>query len=323
MTVKISTYDKQNKPTKTDRVMKITQYSIPYPKIPTLSTVSYPTIPSQITFDFSKCTPKLPPHIKGSYSIVKGSLWNTSGYPDFREVLQGGLGDCVFDSTLSLIAYKNPYIIKNMFVGDNKILLYNGTTPQLILYSNILPVISGTQDDLFDEYFTQNKTNILWSHYLLQVFACMINKDPRFNYGKYSGYEAIDQYDVDGVTLMNLFTGKPSFVIDNQTMPQYYDKFNDPNWIFQAGSWGTDYKVPGTTILDKTYRVFSNPTAYIVCSHAHAVISYNSEKQTVTIRNPWGTFHPSRTKYYIDGLQTITVNQFQAAFGGMAACHLI
>jgi hypothetical protein len=315
-------------PNRDQRAMKLFATSRRYPTL-NLTNSHGPVLrwSNPPLYDYTNASPDLLPGT--SYGTITGSLFNSQGIPDFREVLQGGLGDCIFDATVAVIAYKSPSTIQNMFVGGRITghFVENGIrVSDTIAYSRKLPVLTGTQTGAYDNYFMENNTPILWSHYLLQLIACLINtSDLRFYSYNLSGYPAINNGNLDCFWLMNFFTGQaPLWNDPSQLTPQIYNNFNDPNWICVAYSRPATDTVTGTVTVLNTFRMFTNPTNYIVCSHAFSVMSYDSVQQTVTLRNPWGTFNPAglAAAPYIDGLQTIPLSQFKAAFNKVYYCNL-
>ena len=68
---------------------------------------------------------------------------------------------------------------------------------------------------------------------------------------------------------------------------------------------------------------YSSPASPIVGSHAYMIksIEGTGDAAMITVYNPWGVDGRSWDSNYNDGLLTLTVAQFQAAFSATVLCN--
>jgi len=268
----------------------------------------------------------------GNYVVYN----TTTGNPDLLDVSQSLLGDCVFDSTVALIAYKKYDIIKNMiFQGDDNIYyvqFYYKNMPLLIKITCEMP-LGSINEGAFDLYILDpaSQLPILWSHIILKAFACAIGYYSDFPsyysdiYDSLQGYTAMNS-GIDGVGLLNAITNQKSMYA-YEYFNEYYNKFNDSTWLFIAGShqisFLTTSKIP-VRISWNNWTIFIVPgqgfvfydskniiQASIIASHGYSVLGYDSINQTINLRNPWGTYCIISGYYYLNGIMTVPISIFE------------
>jgi len=304
-----------------------------------------------VCWDFSTMYPGLPvndPNFLGTMGYGKPenyTVYNSvTGNPHFFDVMQSLLGDCVFDSTVAVLAVKQRKIIQNMIytspseVGIFYVKFYKDGKPFLIKINDELPLatdlsevskVDGYQQGAFDEFYVDpNKKIILWPHIILKAFACIINYFPPFFSGYTDkdgntayGYNAIDN-GLNGKDLLNIITNQTSRYI-YPPFTNYYDNFNDPTYLCVACSRRVDEFTQPPKLDGFTIKVHNDPAGFlftdsggrvvasIIEGHGYSVLGYYPNTQTIQLRNPWGTFTLDSDHYYQDGIMNVPVAIFE------------
>jgi hypothetical protein len=211
------------------------------------------------------------PAASGAYSRVTGMLFGTNG-PSYRDVQQGGVGDCWLLSSLAEVADRAPQDIRNMFT-------YTGTTVEngatVSLYKVRLFDNSGTAHYLTVDTelpsggntYDHPANGVLWVALAEKAYA-----EANGQGFVTTGHNGSDSYSA-------LDEGDPRWALTAITGKSASDFSINPSNI--AAAWNA-----GELIVMCT----SNPSSpYIVPSHCYAVVSYTpSSSQPFKVYNPWG-----------------------------------
>jgi hypothetical protein len=273
----------------------------------------------------------------------------TTGIPGYFDVTQSLLGDCVFDSAMALIAYKQPKMIQHMifYLDPHTYLVqfFYKNKPLLVKVTDEMPLDNRTiyvngvsyENGAFNIYVNDTATNqpIMWSHIILKAFACIIGYYPDFldyprSYKPKQGYTAIND-GVEGVGLLNAITNQESFYID-ESFSSYYTQFNEKTWLFIGGSHNTKFVMENPAYNSSTQQmswnngwtilvipnlgfVFYDPDenvkASIVESHGYSVLGYDSNSESIQLRNPWGTYSILSGYSYENGIMNVPIVIFE------------
>jgi hypothetical protein len=261
---------------------------------------------------------------KGDYLI-----FNSIGFPDWREVQQGGIGDCNLDSLVSVAAYKQRDYMKQSVIKDPDVdhvyyvRLHYKTLDQpfFVRVSALLPLLSDN-DGAYDTFYKENGKPVIWSHIISKAYVVMTNYfsdfmtwgDPSVNN---TGYNTL--IGVDGWTAQKAIVGVTnSFWVDgiNANQIDIIQKINDSSYIFQCGlSVHRITQSERFIILGNGKVCVYNGTTLenvFIPYHAYSVFAVN--ENTVTIRNPWGQCILSdgtgQSITYIGGLVDLPVKDF-------------
>ena len=262
------------------------------------------------------CPPPAPPPYPQAFRIGMPNggdylLYNTTyNLPNYLEVMQGGIGNCVLDSLLACMAYTNAPALKSRIIPDpNTQHIYyivwtdprqNSPKPFLIKLSSLIPLDKG-RDWLYDKLPYDSVTNkpIMWSYLLLKSYVCatVILKD----FLLFSIPGAIGYQTMEGIyftPLQKALIGAPTteYIYEIAQLKSMLRNINDQRFYIQAAV--DDRKVPPTS---DRYIWSSYGNIPIVCiysqhklenvfiaRHAYTVFEYNEADKIVKIRNPWG-----------------------------------
>ncbi|MDB5309065.1 MAG: peptidase calpain [Gemmataceae bacterium] len=202
----------------------------------------------------------------GTYSLAAGGLWGPSGGPVYTDVQQRNLGDCSYLAAMADVAYRNPQLIRDMFIdnGDGTYtvrFLRNGQ-PDYVTVDKSLPSGGGAFAALHD--------GALWV--ALAEKALVIENAEGwlataapgvFSYGALDGGNS-----GTAASTLSALTGRVGAPIGGMA--------SDFARAIQNGA----YAVLGTG---------KNPgDALLVGNHAYAVLSYDWATDRFLMYNPWG-----------------------------------
>ena len=261
---------------------------------------------------------------KGNYLV-----FNSTGFPDWREVQQGGIGDCNLDSLVSVAAYKQQNYMKQSIIKDPEVdhvyyvRLHYKTLDQpfFVRVSAFLPLLSDN-DGAYDTFYKENGKPVIWSHIISKAYVVMTNYfsdfmiwgDPSMNS---TGYNTLD--GVDGWTAQKAIVGVTnSFWVDGTEANQsdIIRQINDSSYVFQCGlsihriTESARFRILGNGVV----CVYNGTTLENVFIPWHAYSVFGVNGNTVTIRNPWGQCILSdgtgQSITYIGGLVDLPVSDF-------------
>jgi len=223
-----------------------------------------------------------------AYSLAAGSLFVNG--PSYTDVRQGGLGDCMYMSSLAETALRNPGAITSMFIdnGDGTYTVRFYTSigeAEYVTVDSYLPdngggaFVYGHCGSLLND-----PSDELWVA-LAEKAYCQA-KELSFLGGYQNAYASIvSQHGY--VTLANL-TGQraagANYTSDSTSQSTF------------AAAWKAGKEI----VLSS----FVNPPQ-VVGIHAYAVVGYNATTGDVTVFNPWGIEV---------GLTTLSWSEIQANF---------
>ena len=220
----------------------------------------------------------------GDYSPVNLGLFSATspdpsvGTPTFKDVFQGGLGDCTLIASTAEVAGVDPSIIQSMFIYDGTfaentdtvnvwtVRFYNNGQPQYVTVDNELPN-GGT---LYD-----HPENNLWAALVEKAYAqenlggWLATHQPGVY--SYAGMSDGDRYTAQGA--LGAITG-----------------FGSDQFLFgyigatHAGDIANILKGGGLVVLCTDSPSNNN----LVHNHCYAVLSYDPGQDQFTLLNPWG-----------------------------------
>ena len=283
--------------------------------------------------DFTGVYPGIPQVYLGitQYKSYESVVYNTvDNTPNYLEVMQGGLGNCVFDASIAQIAYKHPEMIKNIIFNDTEpgiyyIKFYNYINNFffLVKITDEFP-IDQDWEGAFDKFYYDPEIpekKVIWSHLILKAFACIIGyyQDIQLVRGNtLQGYNGITS-QVYGASCLNFLTGYNNTKIFNNNFSNYFTKFNSTSYLFLAGAKNTSdfVNIQSYDSLSNKY-IFSDGT-YLQLINAllgvykkdnnNCFLIFDSDGNVidaiinshcysvlgytpgiVNLRNPWGTY---------------------------------
>jgi hypothetical protein len=240
-------------------------------------------------------------------------LYNTkTELPNYLEVMQGGIGNCVLDSLLALMAYNMPNELKSRIIRHPTspheffVVVFDElmSNPLLIRISALIPLDNDRDEWVFDRFPYDSVTGkpIVWSYIMLKTYVCLTTLFPqRFNQSV--GYASLNgigveqlQYALVGVTSKD--SGKTGILTSANEVSAFLPNIMNSNYYIQAGideRSGQNFTPLTTQHFWSEDRKFlymydtSNKLQNILVSyHAYSVLMYDSKNQTVVLRNPWG-----------------------------------
>lgn len=217
------------------------------------------------------------PATSSTYAPVSGSLFVDG--PSYRDINQGGVGDCYILAALAETALKSPATITDMFIangdGTYTVKFYNGAEAEYITVDSDLPI--DATGHLF--YAGRGKlyndpANELWVSLAEKAYAQINEMGWLRTYLMGNGqntYAAIDGgyfYTAVGQT-----TGRATVAFTTTLVATNFSTFVD---AYNQGA------LIGFTTMK------SPPNPAVVSNHVYAVLSYDAATQTITLFNPWG-----------------------------------
>jgi hypothetical protein len=204
-----------------------------------------------------------------------GTLFGSSGAPQYTDIYQGEEGDCWLMASFAEIAYKQPGIIQNSFTDDGLVLengaqvhvwtyeYHNGNVPEYMTLNNYFPSNGGLfmYADAFQSI--ANNSNVLWAPLMEKAYAGLYGN----SYADLNGGWAqnVLPLETGGVAGGNSpFSSESSYIAAIQS----------PTTLLTLASWSTNYG--------------------FVADHDYAVISVTGSGSTALFQlyNPWGTDEP-------------------------------
>ena len=320
------------------------QVQTPVPA-PTPAPTPAPAPAKPTVLDFSKLKPDL--SVSATYGLPGGGkflLYNsTDDTPNYLEVMQGGLGDCGFDSTMAEIAYKNPIIIKNMITqkGDlYYVSFYNfvKNVPFQVIVTAELPLDS-QNEGFFDKFYVDKKTQkpVIWSHIILKALACLIGNYPdiKFVTGNLNGYAGLTS-PIIKLSLLKSIQGLTN--VTQVTDKSVIENVSNKNFMCVGGTEGISNVVPATftkngdgydcpggkvKLTDKALLIYNSNgklTNCLIHNHAYSMLDYKAGQ--VILRNPWGTYSIVPGYVYPNGIIKLPIEQFKVFFTNILTASL-
>jgi hypothetical protein len=213
-----------------------------------------------------------------TYRQASGQLFvNGVSYTDIR---QGGIGDCYYLSSLAETALKNPSAITSMFIvngdGTYTVRFMDGAKAQYVTVNTQLPT-DGNGYLVFDGMGQQasSSSNELWVELAEKAYV-EINESGWIRPASWGGGQNVYNAISGGCMFMalNQITGQTT-VAETATVNSTA-AFNAFAAAFNAGK-----SVCLGSVDDPS-------NSLIVGDHAYAVLSVNTQNDTVTVYNPWG-----------------------------------
>jgi hypothetical protein len=238
-------------------------------------------------------------------------LYNTkTQLPNYLEVMQGGIGNCVLDSLLALMAYNMPNELKRRIIRHPTspheffVVVFDKlmSNPLLIRISALIPLDNEKDEWVYDRFPYDSITGkpIVWSYIMLKAYVCLATLFPgRFYEQDGVGYATLHiintvnlQHALVGITSND--SGKTGMLRSFNEISAFLPNINNSSYYIQAGiDSGMDTLSPqhfwsdngsALYIYDKNNKLQNVVLAY----HAYSVLMYDSETQKVMLRNPWG-----------------------------------
>jgi hypothetical protein len=214
------------------------------------------------------------PDSSTAYQPVTGSLFGSNG-PDFKDVVQGKVGDCWLVASMAEVAARDPGYLTSMFtyVGSNTV---NGATVSVytvrlydkqgvaryLTVDTELPDGGGTYD--------HPQNDVLWAALLEKAYA------------QASGAGWVRTSHDDNTSYDVLNGGWPSFALPALTNLSTYE--HDIN----ASAAATAFQAGDLVCL--CTGSFGTMNYNIVPNHCYALVAYNpSSRSPFRLYNPWGT----------------------------------
>jgi hypothetical protein len=252
------------------------------------------------------------------YTAETGQLFNGPVAPE--QVLQGGLGDCFFLSSLASVAQRQPDLIKNNITdngdGTYSVKFFKPQTdgsyqPTSVTVDNQIPI--GKDGPAYASAPDEN--NQLWVSIYEKAFAQL-----------QGGYKVLNKGG-DEADAMQALTGKPaaSTDIDPKNADAIYDQLKtaiDNGQLTTAGTFSqkdvskalAKDKKEGLTDFDP--KTFDYDKFGMVEGHAYQVMGVGTDdagNKVVSLRNPWGETEPGNDGKD-DGEFKLPLNQFAVLY---------
>lgn len=213
-----------------------------------------------------------------TYQLVKKPLFeNGISYTDIK---QGSSGDCYFLVALASIALHDNDIISSMFIdnGDNTYTVrfydYSGDA-DYVTVDSYLPVDQWGRP-VFVDYTTE-----LWVALAEKAYA-QLNESGWIGHSKQNQQNTdLRPEDDDTNSYLGIYSGYPHDATEQITgQAMSYGWIDNTSFEAIATAFSAGHPV---SLSSK-----SSVDAYIVPTHAYALVGYNATAQTVTLYNPWG-----------------------------------
>lgn len=224
---------------------------------------------------------------------TSGSLFGPTGRPDPHSIQQNREGSCWLLAGMSLL---KPEQIQQMVSTNDKgqvVVQFPGRQPELVA-----PLTDA-------ERRIYSSANGDWSAYLEKAAAQTYQKEGRDINGGW------------GRDAMQLLTGRGGQSINMRERPQPGQRdARDPAVVHQILSETMargGMVIAGTSSNDFERNISNLQTD----GHAYAVVGYDPQTGTVTLRNPWGKNEGADRDWNNDGTFTMSVRDFQVTFTDM------
>jgi Calpain family cysteine protease/LGFP repeat len=240
------------------------------------------------------------PSVAGSgpytYALAKGSLYGSTGLPQYQDVFQGETGDCYLLSALAALALHNPQSIKAIIV-DNHDSLTPGDDTYTVSFWNpnanawdSVTVDSKLPQDSSGRFAFANMggqlnstSNVLWVALIEKAYA-QINESGWMDRPAANSYAAISS-GWPFVAMLDL-TGKQGTEASLTTAAGVLAQWNANSLVV----FNTSQNAPDPNVVQ---------------SHSYVMVGYNASTGIFTLFNPWGvngglagaTFKPGILQY--------------------------
>ncbi len=196
-----------------------------------------------------------------------GTLFGSSGVPQYTDIYQGEEGDCWLMASFAEIALKQPGIIQGSFTDDGlqnganvwTYEYYNGATPEYLTVNNYFPSQSGKFMYADDGQTIANTSNVLWAPLMEKAYATIFA-------GAYAS--------LDGGWAQNILPMETGGSCANNnpfgSESTYIAAIQSPTTLLTLGSNSTNYG--------------------FVANHDYAVLSVTGSGSSALFQlfNPWG-----------------------------------
>jgi hypothetical protein len=281
------------------------------------------------------------------------TLFGDTGFPEITNITQGGIGSCVYESTLASMVYKNKSFVKDAIqpvpgvVGQFYVrLYYRDSSPIYVKITDQLPQRSALNIGIYRTYsIARNGKSIIWPDLFTKAYASIVNVFGDFLMSNpvRAGYNYLDGVADENIknSLVSL-TGKRIASYKNDG--SWINNISNPNCIAIAilkdsiplSGTLTNRPRGGTTLTSSQIETISfrksNGYLYIykgtsllhviVFSHAYSVFGIFQARPTdpskVLFRNPWGTNtlddRMGKSISYSNGIMDLTLDFFTSFF---------
>ena len=214
-----------------------------------------------------------------TYALAQGSLFGSTGQPQYQDVVQGELGDCYLLAALAELALRNPQAVKAIIV-DNHDSLTPGDDTYTVRFWNphasawdYVTVDSKLPQDVNGTFALANmgqalnaQTNALWVALIEKAYA-------QVNESGWLDRPAINSYAA-------LVSGWPNIALLDLTGKQGTQSALTSN-IAVINAWNANGLV--------VFNTMQSPTdPKVVENHSYVLLNYNAGTGIFTIFNPWG-----------------------------------
>jgi hypothetical protein len=246
------------------------------------------------------------------YQPASGALWNpNTNTPSYKDVQQGGIGDCWLVAALAETAARAPGDITSMFsyagtatedgyqVSLYNVRFYDGNNvAHTVTVDTLLPMGGAFYDNPVSGSANNSTTPVLWVALAEKAYA----EATKYGYVTTDGcgYGALFAGGV-GATVLRAITGKSASHKGFST--------SDITTAWQNGQLITLGTNGSTTAINGVN---------IAGNHEYAVVGYDSSTQQFTLFNPWGVNGGTdgNTGLFCAGIVKGTGQQLAADFGG-------
>lgn len=241
-------------------------------------------------------------YLNGRNKINSANRSVFSGALDPHKATQDKLNDCVFHATLVAFASQRPGDLKSMIkdLGGGKYeVKFIGRTDKVEV---------STPTDAEIAFYGTGSSNGMWPTLIEKAFGTAINKDAYFFDDPTPG-DAADSGSIFIDKWIKLFTGH-----DADTDSLYATELaTTRKKLISAFSRG---KIV-TAGIRKQLNAANLTSNNLPGGHAYSVLGYDSLKDLITVRNPWGD-NGTGGMANIDGVFSILLKEFDENFSDIA-----
>jgi hypothetical protein len=247
------------------------------------------------------------------YELASGSLYGSSGTPNYNDVAQGAAADCYFMSSLGELALQSPQSIENMFInnhdGTYTVRFFGPQGADYVTVNKELPVHSDGQFYFagYQQYGQpsnyKNGSNVLWVGLAEKAYAQLAEEGwsrnpngPNFSSG-FTDNEGAHGASVNAYSSLNDGTFN--------VLQQLTGRVNYTWWDFTAQ--GAEAKMEAA-FAKGDMVIMSTPSSTpqgdpLIPFHVYMLEAVNTKAGTFTFVNPYD----DGKEYSLDGARVVTL----------------